>query len=154
MTVAISHAGPVQAESIIRRLKHDLDECGEHSGFYWNRDMIRRAARDGELICMRLGRRIIGFAVHGALQQLRRASIDLLEVRQAHRGLGHGRQLAEHVIAHLFDAGAESIRVTCSPRSSRGFWATLGFVANPVAPPTDIVKMTLHRQLEAMKHSN
>ena len=137
MKPVITHAGPAQAESVIKWLKHDVNEYGEHSGFFFNRDVIRQAARDGEFVCMRLGLRIIGFAVYG------QASISLFEIRQAHRGRGHGRQLAEHLIAHLFKSGATSLWVKCSPRASQGFWENLGFVANPVTHPYDIVKMTM-----------
>lgn len=119
----IVDATRAQAETVIRWLKDEhLNELGGKSGFYCNRSIVRRAARESEMKCLIAGRAVIGFAIFG------RSTIDIFEIRPAYRGLGYGRHFAAHIIQMLFNNGAKDIDVECAPAESESFWRSLGFV--------------------------
>lgn len=119
----IVNATSAQAETVIRWLKDEhLNQLDGLSGFYCNRSIIRRAARESEMLCMTLGRIVIGFVIFG------QSRIDILEIRPSYRGLGHGRVLATHIIQMLFQNGTTDIYIECSPSTSEPFWRSLGFV--------------------------
>jgi GNAT superfamily N-acetyltransferase len=120
---SVATATRAQAETVIRWLKDEyVDELGGESGFYCNRSIIRRAARDSEMLVLLLGSAIIGFAVFN------RYGIDIFEIRSKHRGRGHGRFFAEHIIRDLVTSGSTELNVDCVPHESQHFWRSLGFV--------------------------
>lgn len=120
---SIQIATKAQSETVIRWLKeeHVNHLCGE-GGFYCNRNIIRDAVKGSEMKVLKLGRKIIGFAVFS------RRGIDIFEIRPEYRGQGHGRCFAEHLVMELFSGGSEELEVQCAPRESRHFWGKLGFV--------------------------
>lgn len=117
---------PPQAETVIRWLKKEWLGNPDGGGFYHNRSIIRQAARNGEMTCLRDGKTIIGFAVVTLGRD--RAKVDILEVRPGYRGRGFGRHLAAHIVRMLVSQGAPRIELECAPRSSEAFWRALGFV--------------------------
>ncbi len=135
----IATATRAQAETVIRWLKEEyLNELGGMSGFYCNRDVIRRAARDSGMLVLILGRSVIGFAVFNEY------GIDLLEIRSRYRRRGHGRAFAEHIIQSLFASGSKKLNVHCAPAESQHFWRSLGFTdKEPEYQPWN-VRLVLH----------
>lgn len=120
---SVAIATRAQAETVIRWLKVEhVNELGGGSGFYFNRSIIRRAARNSEMLVLLLGRAVIGFAVFSHY------GIDIFEIRSAHRRRGHGRAFAEHIIRNLFASGSTKLNVDCVPHESQYFWRSLGFV--------------------------
>lgn len=120
---SVATATKAQAETVIRWLKDEhVNELDGRSGFYCNRSIIRRATRDSEMLVLLLSRAVIGFAVFN------RYGIDILEIRPSHRGRGHGRLFAEHIIRDLFASGSTQLNVNCVPHESQHFWRSLGFV--------------------------
>ena len=137
----IRDATRAQAENAIRWLKAEVSEEG---GFYHNRGIIREAARDSEMKCLCLGRRVLGFAV--CTHSNPRAKIDIFEIRPRYRGQGLGRLFASRVFDILFTNAARSIQVECAPRSSQPFWIKLGFSPEPGQPATGSnPRLTLRR---------
>ena len=122
----IADASASQAETVIRWLKAELATDLIGGGFYHNRSIIRKAARNSEMKCLASGRNVLGFSVFTLGQA--RFAIDILEIRSEYRGLGYGHMLAMNVAEMLFSRGAPHIEVECAPRSSEPFWRKLGFV--------------------------
>lgn len=126
LEICIALGGPAQAETVIRWLQREWVSEPDGSGFYHNRSIIRQAARSGEMMCLRAGTTITGFAVFTLGPS--RAKIDIFEVRPGYRGCGLGRRLAAHIVRMLVSKGASRIELECAPRSSESFWRALGFV--------------------------
>lgn len=119
----VATATRAQAETVIRWLKDEhASELGGYGGFYCNRSIIRRAARDAEMVVLLQGRAILGFSV------FHRSGIDIFEIRPKYRRQGHGRYFAEHLITNLFASGSTHLNVDCVPQESQQFWRALGFV--------------------------
>lgn len=120
---SVATATRAQAETIIAWLKDEhVNELGGRSGFYCNRSIIRRAARDSTMLVLLLGRAVIGFAVFN------RYGIEIFEIRPTHRRQGYGHSFAEHIIRDLFASGSTELKVDCVPHESQPFWRSLGFV--------------------------
>ena len=120
---SVATATRAQAETVVRWLKDEhLHELGGRSGFYYNRSIIRRVARDSEMLVLLLGRRVIGFAIFN------HCGIDIFSIRSKYRRQGYGRSFAEHVIGNLFSSGSTELNVDCVPQESQHFWRSLGFV--------------------------
>ena len=117
----------VQAETVIRWLKAEFESGLSGGGFYQNRSIIRRAARNSEFKCYVSGRTVVGFTVFTLGSS--RFAIDILEIRQKYRGVGYGQAFAMEVIKMLFNGGASHIEVECAPTSSEAFWRKLGFIS-------------------------
>ena len=112
-----------QTETAIRWLRDEhLDELGGFSGFYCNRSIIRRAAREGDMRVLTEGRKVIGLAVFNQY------GIDIFEIRPGYRRAGYGRSFAQHIIQDLFARGSTALNVDCVPQESERFWRALGFV--------------------------
>lgn len=128
MTQAIvAPTSEANLRAILRWLMREfIEQFDGQAGFHHNRDIIRRAVRDGECRSLLLGRRCIGFSVYTLCPP--RATIDILEIHPGFRERGHGKFLASSIISLLISKGADSIKVECSPASSQGFWRPLGFV--------------------------
>lgn len=119
----IATATRAQAETVIRWLKDEhANELGGYGGFYCNRSIIRRAARDSEMVVLLQGRAIIGFSV------FHRSGIEIFEIRPKYRRKGHGSHFAGHLIQDLFASGSTHLNVDCVPQESQRFWRSLGFV--------------------------
>ena len=115
------------AESVIRWLKHEhFNDLEGASGFYCNRKIIREAAKESRMKCLRIKNSIAGFVVFTIFKK--HSVIEILEIRPKFREKGLGRILAVHVVDSLFSKGAAYIKVECSPHSSEQFWRKIGFV--------------------------
>lgn len=127
-----------QAETVIRWLKDEhLNELEARSGFYFNRSIIRSAAKDSEMWVLTLGRVIIGFAVFNFY------GIGIFEIRPKYRGQGHGRRFAEQLIQNLFAQGSTELHVQCVPEESQYFWRALGFKNRDPHYPWGTLKLVL-----------
>lgn len=51
----------------------------------------------------------------------------ILEVRADQRGMGIGREMAEHCLAEALEAGESLFLIECAPSSSATFWERMGF---------------------------
>ncbi|WP_092705319.1 GNAT family N-acetyltransferase [Rhodanobacter glycinis] len=110
-------------------LEREQQECGE--GFFCKSKMLVQAHEAGELYCGLAGGSAVGFVMHSIVSA--RASIDILEVHPERRRQRIGTQLALNAIERLRSAGAETVGVQCSPRSSEPFWRSLGFLPPAVS---------------------
>lgn len=139
--LSIGTATRAQAETVIRWLRDEhVSEFGGVSGFYNNRSIIRRAARDSEMIVLLRSRAIIGFAVS------RPNNIDIFEIRPTYQRRGHGRFFAEKLIGNLFSSGSTKLSVDCVPHESQHFWRSLGFIDKEEKyQQWDKVLLVLHR---------
>jgi ribosomal protein S18 acetylase RimI-like enzyme len=125
----ISGANTRDAEQIVRWLKK---EAAAGEGFHHDRDILRRAAREQEMLCARLEDRVVGFGVFTFGLAL--SAIDIVEIRPRYRRLGVGTRLATEIIALLFSRSHRPIRIQCAPASSEPFWRRFGFFDDPGAP--------------------
>jgi len=117
-----------------------LNELGGFSGFYCNRSIIRKAARDSEMLVLILGRAVIGFATFNEY------GIGIFEIRSRYRRHGFGRSFAEHIIQKLFASGSKKLNVHCAPAESQHFWRSLGFIDREDRyQPWDGVRLVLHK---------
>ena len=139
----ISEATQSQLNEVLRWLKQEQDESLE--GFYCNKEIIISSFNDSEMRCLSNSEHVIGFGIFN--HKTSGASIDILEIHPHHRSSGHGTKLAQHLIDHLFQSGAEYVYVKCSPNSSERFWRGLGFIERPDRcqqfPP---LELWLHRE--------
>lgn len=120
---------PRHAEIVINWLRREwlADEYGE--GFYNNRSIIRKAAREGEMVCLFHENVIVGFAVYSSNPP--RGRIDIMEVRPRERGKGYGRTLASMLLQKLAGELVETVRLECCPRGSESFWRRMNFTDDP-----------------------
>lgn len=137
--IKIAPGTVAQAETVIRWLKHEhLNELKARSGFYFNRSIIRRAARESEMWVLTRGRVTIGFAV------LNHYGISIFEIRPTYRRQGHGRHFAEHLIQNLFAQGSKELHVQCVPEESQHFWRALGFKNRDIHYSWGTPRLVLH----------
>ena len=76
------------------------------------------------------GTAVLAFAVYDSNQ------IELFSVRSPHRGQGHGKTLAQHVVDEIRQSsrGWSRVYLECNPESSVPFWTSLGFSRIPRRP--------------------
>ncbi|MCO6416183.1 GNAT family N-acetyltransferase [Siccirubricoccus sp. KC 17139] len=119
MTVTVAQATRSNLNEILRWLKQEDEETGE--GFWCNRTVVESCHRDGELLVLREDGEAVAFLAGRVWVP------DILEVRPDRRGRGHGRLLAEHVVAEASRIGDCLLRIECQPASSIPFWERMGF---------------------------
>jgi ribosomal protein S18 acetylase RimI-like enzyme len=128
MSIVQAQEGHVQTVCEWLLAEH-LDTGG---GLYDNAHMLPEAQSAGKLYCFVSLDEVLGFVMLHTMSES--ASISLLEVSPGHRRKGIGRQLATFAMERLFAAGAEFIKVECSPHESEAFWRGMGFQSDG-APP-------------------
>lgn len=145
-----------RAESVIRLLEHENEKyLGGASGFYCNRGIIRRSARESRMRCFKVDRSIAGFATFTVYRK--HSAIEIFEILPPFRGLGLGRQLAMYMIDLLLSMGLSHISVECAPQSTEPFWRKVGFESNegvgkPFGNPKLILRSTPNFDSHATTH--
>jgi ribosomal protein S18 acetylase RimI-like enzyme len=125
--VLINDTTKLQFDEIMKWLHQESEESGE--GFYCNKEIIFNAFRASEMCSIVLNGFPIGFGIFN-IKSIG-CSIDILEIHPLYRGNGLGTQMAEYLLAHLFNLNVSYITVKCSPKSSEKFWRKLGFIDFP-----------------------
>lgn len=108
--------------AVLSWLRWEYEWTSSDGSFWHNRSTITDAQADNRLYVLAADNRVAGFLV-GSLN----GDLSMMEVRPELRRHGLGRQLVEHYLDCIRQAGGLGARVECQPSSSTPFWKRLGF---------------------------
>jgi len=123
----IINTSKLQLDEVLTWLEQEQNDSCE--GFYCNKEIIIDSFNACEMRCIKLNGLTVGFGIFN-IKSIS-ASIDILEIHPSYRGNGLGMQMAQHLLAHLFNSRVPYVSVKCTPKSSEKFWRKLGFIEYP-----------------------
>lgn len=122
----------VNFHKIISWLRQEWEETG--SGFYFNREIIRKAYEGKRILGCIKGNKPIGFLTWTEYKDKSKIYIDLdiIAIHQEFRGQGIGKEFYNLAEKYFIKRGVIVVKLFCSPASSESFWKTMGFQKFPI----------------------
>lgn len=116
---------------IISWLRQEWEDTG--SGFYSNREIIRKAYEGKRILACIRENEPIGFLTWTEYKDKSKIYIDLdiIAIHQEFRGQGIGKEFYNLAEKYFIKRGVIVLKLFCSPASSESFWKAIGFQKYP-----------------------
>lgn len=121
--IDVKYSSMGDLDEVLSWLKEEYDQTDDGTGFWCNRDLIRRAHKESRMWvgCDSKSHEVVAFQIGGLL------SPGILEVRPDRRGQGCGRQMVDHCVQQARLDDVCLLYIECKPSASIPFWKSMGF---------------------------
>lgn len=99
-------------------------------GFYCNWEIICSSYEKENLLTISVKNQAIGF-ITWKINNKHVATIEITEIKPAHRGKGYGKRLISKLIQYLITHDVYVVQLKCAPLTSEPIWRHLGFIDFP-----------------------